>query len=574
MKDKFKNRFLDGKRLMLVIDDEIIRCETIHYLLSKEYRVITADNAEQAMRMIRENIDKLSLIMLDVTMKGVDGFALLKAIKDDEELRYIPVIVMTREKSYEVKCLQYGASDFIAKPCELPDAVLARVRRSIQDSENSYLLHNTEMDPLTGILNMEYFFEYAERYDKLHPKKRMDAVSVDISHFHIINELYGREDGNKILIKLAEELKRIVIKQHGLVCRKAADVFLMYLPHRRNYSKMLSDLQEAITEADKYGNTLRLKMGIYLNVDKSVDIRTRFDRAKLARDTIHYSYSQIIAYYDGALHQQNLISQQLMREMDAALENKEFKVYFQPKYDIKGEEPVLVSAEALVRWQHPKMGLIYPGVFIPLFEDNGLISKLDRYVWEETAARIHEWRERFGFSLPVSVNVSRIDMFDPELEHIFSEIMRKNALDPADLIIEITESAYTDNSAQIIEQVNRLRSLGFKIEMDDFGSGYSSLNMLSILPIDAIKLDMSFIRNVFGSEKNLQLLRLMMQIKDFLHVPIIAEGVETADQLSQLRDIGCDIAQGYYFSKPVPSDAFSQLLQESRPPSDRSMNDE
>jgi EAL domain-containing protein (putative c-di-GMP-specific phosphodiesterase class I) len=256
------------------------------------------------------------------------------------------------------------------------------------------------------------------------------------------------------------------------------------------------------------------------------------------------------------------MSRQLMSEMNSALSERQFTVYYQPKYDITGDSPVMISGEALIRWHHPQLGVIYPGMFIPLFEENGLISKLDHYVWRETARQIAEWREKFGHSFPISVNVSRIDMFDPDLADTFQSIIEEFSLSPADLILEITESAYTESSEQLIGQVKRLRERGFRIEMDDFGSGYSSLNMLGLLPIDVIKLDMRFIHNVFDSEKNLHLLRLMMQIKEFLRVPIIAEGVETREQLLQLKAIGCDIAQGFYFSKPVPPEAFEPLLAE------------
>ena len=232
------------------------------------------------------------------------------------------------------------------------------------------------------------------------------------------------------------------------------------------------------------------------------------------------------------------------------LEQKQFQVYYQPKYAILGEKPVLSSAEALIRWHHPELGMISPGIFIPLFENNGLISKLDHFVWKEAAAQIRRWRDQFGITLPVSVNISRVDLFDPGLIPLLRGLVKENGLTPSNLLLEITESAYTENSSQIIQIVEELRSLGFRIEMDDFGAGYSSLNMLSEMPTDIIKLDMGFIRNVFRNEKNLHILKMMIGIKNFLAVPIVAEGVETKEQYDLLRELGCDIVQGYYFSPP------------------------
>ena len=208
------------------------------------------------------------------------------------------------------------------------------------------------------------------------------------------------------------------------------------------------------------------------------------------------------------------------------------------------------------------MGLLFPVSFVPLFENNGLITKLDRYVWKESAAQVRRWIDKYGITIPVSDNVSREDLLDSDLTEFFSRIVEENNLTPNDLLLEITESAYTENLEQLIEQVDNWQSAGFRIEMDDFGSGYSSLNMLSSIPIDVIKLDINFIRNMFDSEKNMQMLKLMMQIKDSLGVPVVAEGVETKEQLDLLKEMGCDIVQGYYFSKPVPAEEFEKFIEE------------
>ena len=324
----------------------------------------------------------------------------------------------------------------------------------------------------------------------------------------------------------------------------------------------MNRLQSALNGQYRGASAIRLKMGVYSNVDKKLDIQSRFDRAKLARDSIHYSYTQIIAYYDVEKYREDLMYQQMLHDMDSSLEERHFKVYYQPKFDIRGDRPELISAESLVRWQHPTMGLLFPVSFVPLFENNGLITKLDRYVWKESAAQVRRWIDKYGITIPVSDNVSREDLLDSDLTEFFSQIVEENNLTPNDLLLEITESAYTENLEQLIEQVDNLQSAGFRIEMDDFGSGYSSLNMLSSIPIDVIKLDINFIRNMFDSEKNMQMLKLMMQIKDSLGVPVVAEGVETKEQLDLLKEMGCDIVQGYYFSKPVPAEEFEKFIEE------------
>ena len=266
--------------------------------------------------------------------------------------------------------------------------------------------------------------------------------------------------------------------------------------------------------------------------------------------------------YDSAMHEAALYRARLLEDFKPSLEAGRFMVYFQPKFDIRPDKPVLASAEALVRWNHPELGMISPGVFIPLLEDNGLILELDQFVWRQTAERIRDWKDRFGYSVPVSVNVSRIDMLTPNLKQIFEEILEKNRLSPDDLMLEITESAYTGDSDQVISTAKELRGMGmgFRIEMDDFGTGYSSLGMLSHLPIDALKLDMSFVRSAFGKTRDVRMIELIIDIADYLHVPVVAEGVETEEQYLVLKAMGCDLVQGYYFSKPVPPADFDRFL--------------
>ena len=224
---------------------------------------------------------------------------------------------------------------------------------------------------------------------------------------------------------------------------------------------------------------------------------------------------------------------------------------------------MLTSAEALVRWDHTELGFISPGDFIPLFESNGLIRKIDRFVWRESAAQIRRIKDIYHVDLPVSANVSRINFFDPELEDVLLSVIRDYDLQPQELILEITESAYANDEAHIDEVIADLRSKGFRIGMDDFGTGYSSLNMLTEMPIDILKLDMKFIRNMLVDEKSRKLIELVLDIARFLNVPVVAEGVEEEPQYLMLKEMGLDIIQGYYFSAPLPADEFERLIEKS-----------
>ena len=552
----------ENKKLMvLVVDDELINREILGQILSEEYHVIFAEDGKKGLAAIRDHRNDLALILLDLVMPGIHGLDLLKLIKSNKEMKHIPVIVLTSDHKSEVPSLQLGASDFIPKPYPLPEIIMARVKRTIELEEDRKLIQSTEKDSLTGLYNREYFFRYAEQFDLRNKEIPMDAILVNINHFHNINERYGKEYGNTVLRHLADLIRVLLRKSGGFACRLEADTFLIYCRHGEHYKELMeqaaSDFDDNAAES---GNRFHLRMGVYPDVDKSIDIERRFDRAKMAADTGRNKYGQTISYYDNKLHNEKLYEEQLLDDFRSALEQRQFQVYYQPKFDVRKDEPVLASAEALVRWKHPRLGMIDPGLFIPLLEDNGLVQKLDHYVWQEAAAQIRRWKDTLGVTVPVSVNVSRVDMYDPELISIFKKIIEENRLTTAEYLLEITESAYTDNSIQIINIVKQLRKLGFRIEMDDFGTGYSSLNMLSMLPIDALKLDMKFIRTAFSERKDTRMIELIIDIAEYLKVPVIAEGVETEEQLTTLKALGCDIVQGYYFSRPVPAEEFETFI--------------
>ena len=552
------------KKQVMVVDDEIINREILGSLLQDEYDTIFASDGREAMEQIRRHRDTLALVLLDLQMPVLSGMVVLKLLSEDAELSRIPVIVMTADQESEVACLDLGALDFIPKPYPRRDIVLARVRRIIELSEDRQIIHDTERDPLTGLYNRDYFYSYAETFDQHHRSIAMDAIVVDVNHFHMLNERYGRAYSDQVLRQLGHMLRENVKDSGGIVCRREADTFMLYCPHREDYRELMDSLSAGLEDGESAAGRVRLRMGVYPRADKTVDMEQRFDRAKTAADAVRSNYTQNVSIYDEELHKAELFSEQLVEEFDSAIRERQFKVYYQPKFDIRPETPILTSAEALVRWQHPKLGLVSPGVFIPLFESNGLISKLDNYVWAEAAAQVRRWKDRCGVSVPVSVNVSRMDMFDPALIFTFQRLLRENGLKPEELLLEITESAYTDDADFIISTVNALRALGMKVEMDDFGTGYSSLGMISHLPIDALKLDMTFIRSAFEGQGDVRMLELIIDIADYLGVPVIAEGVETREQVSALKTMGCDIVQGYYFSKPIPPEAFDAFAMEKK----------
>ena len=545
-----------GKRQLLVVEDERINREMLGLILENTYELIFAESGKEAFEKLRTFRDTISLILLDLNLPDMHGLDMLRQIKANDLYSRIPVIVMTADKDAEVESLTIGAIDFIPKPYPQQKVIHARILRTIELSEDRDIIRWTERDSLTGLYNREYFYRYAAQFDVYHKDTATDAIVVDINHFHLINERYGKAYGNEVLIKVGEKLREAVRDDEGIVCRKEADTFLIYCPHRVDYSIILENASVALGKDSR----IRLRMGVYAQVDKTIDIERRFDRAKSAADTVKNNFTKAIAVYDDSLHEAELLAEQLLEDFRGAIRKKEFVVWYQPKYDVRPAHPVLSSAEALVRWKHPELGMVSPGVFIPLFEGNGMIGELDQYVWREAVKQMREWKERFGISVPVSVNVSRIDMYDPGLVDHLDSLVKEYDIPHSELLLEITESAYTRDSEQMIRKVTELREKGFRIEMDDFGSGYSSLNMISTLPIDALKLDMQFIRNAFRERKDTRLLEVVISLAESLAVPTIAEGVETAEQMFTLKTMGCDIVQGYYFSRPLPAEEFESLI--------------
>ena len=553
-----KIQFDHGIRRILVVEDDLINREILSLMLRDTYDILIAETGKQALELLESDYGTLSLVLLDLNLPDMKGVDILGRIKGNALTARLPVIVMTADQNAEVECLTLGATDFISKPYPKQEIVLARIRRTIEQFEDRDIIRWTERDQLTGLYNREFFYRYAAQHDEYHPEEPTDAIMLDINHFHMVNERYGKEFGDRVLRLVAEKLRAKVSDSDGIICRKEDDTFLIYCLHRSDYGQIL----DGVCMQMETDYQIRARMGVYPDVDRGIDMERRFDRAKQAADAVKNSYSQTVGFYDNAMHEKELYLEQLLEDFHTAIREKQFTVFYQPKFDVRPDEPVLCSTEALARWRHPKLGLISPGVFIPLFEKNGLIRELDSFVWREAVAQIRTWEERLGRLIPVSVNVSRIDLNDPPLLKILEKTVDEAGIGRESILLEITESAYTDNAEQIVNVVKSLRESGFFIEMDDFGTGFSSLNMITTLPIDALKLDIQFIRTAFRDRKDTRLLETVIRLAQSLGLSTIAEGVETEEQMLTLKALGCDVVQGYYFSKPLPADEFEAFARE------------
>ena len=437
--------------------------------------------------------------------------------------------------------------------------LLRNVWSSVKVKEGRQIISEAEYDPkIPQLYSRSFFHVYADRYYQEHPNKPMDAISLNIDRFHSINTLNGRDFGDTVLRTLGSEIAAFLAETEGIGGRIEGDHFDIYCAHLDDYQALLDRFQNRLRAL--FPNTdICLRMGVMPWQD-GITPREMFDRAWLACSMVRRDYKTHLMVYDEATRQRDEFNQLLLNSFAHALEARELEVYFQPKYNIHFDPPKLSSAEALVRWNHPTLGMIAPDAFINLFERSGQIMILDKFVWEEAARQIAEWRDRYGMTIPVSVNLSRVDVFNPDLASILDGIIEKYALGCRDLILEVTETAYTENADHLIRIIGQLREKGYLIEMDDFGSGYSSLNMLSSMPIDVLKMDIAFIRNIERNEKDLRLVELIVDIARYLKVPVVAEGVETENQLKLLKEAGCDLVQGYYFSRPLPAEAFEKMI--------------
>lgn len=545
------------KKRVLVVEDNELNRELLSQILSREYQVLEAENGRAALDILREYKGNVSLIFLDVIMPVMDGYAFLDHLRADSSLALIPVVVTTQSNSEEdeVNALSHGATDFVPKPYR-PKIILHRAANLIELRENAAMVNQFMYDRLTGVYSREYFYQKVRERLAESSGVPYAIVGSNVENFKVYNDIFGTRAGDQVLRRIAEN-GRTMVGEDGLCARYGADRFLYLLRQDQ-----VSDWLRQNGTPGKIANVknIVLKWGVYKITDRTVPVEKMCDRAFLVADSIKGHYNQWVAVYDDVLRDKLLREQAITESMEAALTEGQFAVYLQPKYWL--QDDTLAGAEALARWIHPELGFLAPAEFIPLFEKNGFITRLDRFVWEQTCKLLRAWREKGYPALPVSVNVSRADVYQEDLPETLSNLVKQYGIEPGQLHLELTESAYTENPGQIITMVDELRRRSFVIEMDDFGSGYSSLNMLSQVRFDILKLDMQFIQTETAKPGEMSLMRFVVKLAKWMNLSTVAEGVETKAQVERLREVGCDYAQGYFFSRPLPVEKFEALMKQ------------
>ncbi len=546
------------KRLILVVDDNKINRTLLTQILLPKYRVHSVEDGLKALEYLKENYNEVSAILLDLNMPVLNGYEFLKTRKEFPPYCNIPVIVQTTYEGYdtELACLEMGANDFLIKPYS-PKIILKRLENIISLKESENFIISVQYDTLTGLFNKEGFLAQA----RVDLKNRLDIdytlLCFDIDRFKTINQFAGQANGDKVLIFVADIL-RDVFKENSIIARFSGDRFYVLTPSPVDEVYMDKVFLKH-KENQPVNLPINVQSGCYNIEDRSIELTTMIDWAMIALDKIKGQYNKYCSTFTKEMKKGVEKEQFIVSQMDMAVSQEQFVVYYQPKWDIINNK--IIGAEALVRWIHPQYGFMNPGEFIPIFEKNGFITKLDLYVWDKVCKQIREWMDQKLDVVPVSVNVSRHDIYSKDLLFNLQNLISKYNLSTDQLHLEITETAYAQSYDELYVVLSELSENGFIIEMDDFGSGYSSLSMLSSISVNTIKLDLLFLnKKNADSKNNKSVIRLIVNIAKELDLELIAEGVETKEEVEYLKKVGCTKAQGFYYAKPMKATDFAKLL--------------
>jgi len=569
------------QRTLLIVDDVEMNREMLAELFKDEYHLLLAEGGHQCLDLLLRSETAISAVLLDLIMPDMDGLTVLERLQSDAYLSSIPVIVTSAadEMEYSLKAIELGATDFVSKPIDA-HLVKLRVKNAVHKREmeelraqNRFLLlqksdesrHQDELrylaehDSLTNLNNKTTFYRKTRLMLDKYPDTQFVMIAFDIEKFRVINDIFGHAEGDRLLQYIAQRMQTLYVGP-STFARIDADNFALCTPYDRTALRERLADNEAELKAYDLPFDIVLVYGLYIIDDLSLAVNIMHDRAEMAKRTVKGNYVKRYAYYDDALRLELLSELDIVNNMNSALLQQQFEVYLQPKCTVATGE--IVGAEALVRWNHPTRGLLAPGMFVPIFEKNGFIMKLDAWVWEEVCKLLRKWMDQNNGEpfIPVSMNVSRVNIYNPALVSTLLNLAERYGVPHRMMELEITESAYTESARQLADMVTDLRTRGFIVEMDDFGSAYSSLNMLKEIAVDSLKLDMRFL---FGNDPDGRggtILSSVVRMARYLSLPIVAEGVETAEQARFLHTIGCAVGQGYYFYRPMPIPAFEELL--------------
>ena len=501
--------------------------------------------------------DSLLMPVLNKAIKSISPVALSNIV--NKNVQHVAMQSMTFAEVWE----QYQSYIILVVIATLASFAsvfgYSMYKKEEKDKEKAY------RDSVAKISSMEKF-----RIDVsplLHSEEKIHyyAIAADIDKFKVINDLYGYEEGDKTIAYVAKVMKD-KLDSYDFITRSVADNFIILkkAAHEKEIEAYLKDvfatIDLAIAERDIHYRMI-IKAGIYHICAEDQEISSIMDKANLAKVSMGRWHQSNYNFYSEEMRQKNLEAKKLENDMEEALKNSEFCIYLQPQVDLVTKK--IVSAEALVRWFHGSDGMISPAKFIPVFENNGFVVKLDLFVWEEAIKTLVKWRDNNQIMVPIAINLSRIDVGREGMIECLIQLMEKYELDREWIKTELTESACLEDDDLVMNRMRQLKDYGFRIAVDDFGSGYSSLHLLKKMPIDILKIDKSFLDiNEDMPLTDEIVMRDVVDMGKHLDLQIIVEGVETIEQSDFLEAIGCDIAQGYLYGRPMPVEEFEKLLLE------------
>lgn len=561
---------MEKERTILIVGDNQEKRQIIQKQIENEFAVYQTADEKLAWEILASRQIDVAIVALTVLSQA--DFAWEHRFR--KEYPSTPLLAWNDCDDMELleQALMLGATEVL--PEELQTTLVKfRIRSVVQrltEREQSEILQNRrmaaqaenlaktlrEVSEVTGIYSKDAFYDRTREALDANPEEQYVIARFDIDRFKVYNDVFGTTEGDRLLRLLGDKM------------REHSDRFITYGYLGNDHFVVCMRKQEFVAEdeIEKIERTLSarrknfnfvVRVGVYEVDDPTLSIGIMCDRAYIALRTIKGDYRNKVARYTVEMRQELVKEQQITSEMWNALEEGQFVPYFQPQYDYGTKR--LCGAEALVRWIHPERGLISPGDFIPIFEKNGFISDLDYYMWESVCRLLRKWMNLGYLVVPVSVNVSRKEI-SPSLCDRLMGLIEKYNLEPQLLRLEITETAYMDDAGTLITVVNGLQEKGFFVEMDDFGSGYSSLNTLKNVPVDLLKLDMKFLENINDNVRSGSILSSVIRMSRWLSLPIMAEGIEERNQAEYLKSMGCFLMQGYYFAKPMPAEKYEEML--------------
>jgi diguanylate cyclase (GGDEF)-like protein len=572
--DKKYQGLKDAK--IMIVDDEPINIEVVQVFLEEENycNFVTVEDSTQAMKVLAET--RPDLLLLDLMMPEVSGFDILSTVRTHPKFKYLPVIILTASTDTEnkLKALDLGATDFLAKPLDQSELGL-RVRNTL--AAKAYQDQLAYYDGLTKLPNRHLFLEdlaWALKTAERHNEK-LSLLSIEIDNFDKINDTIGLSAGDEVLRLVARRIQK-VIRKADVLGRSADDegarMALFHLDGSA-FSLLINRIpaaEHAAVIAKRIINQLRVPMriagddiyvtasiGIATNPPESDEAPELLRLASSAKDYAKKLGGNSFQFSSAAINTMYEKRQRLEAQLRKALKNNEFVLYYQPKVDIK--TGVVKGVEALLRWQNDQ-GLVSPGDFIPLAEETGLIVPIGEWVLREACRQLKEWHQSARIPLSMSVNLSAKQFSGANFLSRVKGIISSSGIDQRYLTLELTESHLLGNIDDKIKLLQNLRAMGLKLSLDDFGTGYSSLSYLRKLPIDELKIDRSFIKEVSECTESRAIVSTIVFLAQSLKLNTVAEGIEQKEELEFLRELGCHQYQGFFFSRPVPSNAILGLL--------------